>query len=194
MSRASRHPRPAPSSVKVALADHVASSRACDTRPYFTPDAPHTACLTVRLLVVALNGVVLTLMAAAVLSAQLQDRSSAPILASVERYAHAMAALDLPAAREEIAPAARVEWDWFLAEQLGNIYEVQSISIRSPSLLDQWLHGDPPMPFEATVRLDVNRGYPDFFYQPTTRVPLRQVDGRWYLAEPLLAPAQTSAG
>jgi hypothetical protein len=36
--------------------------------------------------------------------------------------------------------------------------------------------------------LDVDRGYPDEFYQPTTRVPVEQVDGRWYLVEPLLAP------
>ena len=34
--------------------------------------------------------------------------------------------------------------------------------------------------------MDVNRDSPDQFYQPTTRVDVEQVDGRWYLAAPLL--------
>jgi hypothetical protein len=37
--------------------------------------------------------------------------------------------------------------------------------------------------------LDVNRDNPGDFYQPTTSVPVERVDGRWYLAMPLLANA-----
>jgi hypothetical protein len=36
------------------------------------------------------------------------------------------------------------------------------------------------------VVLDINRGFDDEFYEPTTRVPVEQVDGRWYLSRPLL--------
>ena len=35
--------------------------------------------------------------------------------------------------------------------------------------------------------MDVNRDFPDDFYQPTARVNVEEVDGRWYLAAPLLA-------
>ena len=46
------------------------------------------------------------------------------------------------------------------------------------------------MVFKGTPRrsaLDVNRDFPEDFYQPTARVPVEEFEGRWYLARPLLA-------
>jgi hypothetical protein len=49
------------------------------------------------------------------------------------------------------------------------------------------LNREPGGPFEVTAFMDVNRDFPDDFYQPTSTVAVEQVDGRWYLAVPLLA-------
>jgi hypothetical protein len=39
----------------------------------------------------------------------------------------------------------------------------------------------------VTAILDVNRAYPDEFYQPTTRVKVERFNDQWFLAAPLLA-------
>ena len=79
----------------------------------------------------------------------------------------------------EIAPAGREAWRPWLAGQMGNIYDVRGIAVRSSG-------GVLGRPYEVTVVLDVNRDYPDEFYQPTTTEAVEQVDGAWYLAQPLL--------
>jgi hypothetical protein len=83
----------------------------------------------------------------------------------------------------EIAPDQRSKWVDWVRSQLGNVYVVRGIAVRSPSLFPNGRRG----PFEVTAVLDVNRDYPDEFYQPTAKVPVKEVDGRWYLATPLLA-------
>jgi hypothetical protein len=45
----------------------------------------------------------------------------------------------------------------------------------------------PGGPTAVTVVIDVDRGFPDEFFQGTSTVSLEQSDGRWYLAAPLLA-------
>jgi hypothetical protein len=126
-----------------------------------------------------LNGFLVALITLCVVGVQVLDRGHAAVEAGVRRYATAVSNADLDAALEEIAPQQRVHWQDWIRSQLGNVYDVRGIAVRSPSLLQA--------PFEVTAVLDVNRDYPDEFYQPTARVPVREVDGRWYLAAPLLA-------
>ena len=139
----------------------------------------------------ALQFVLLAAVALAIVGVQVTDRPAAQVDSSVRRYAMAVASRDLDAAVEEIAPRERGRWREWIADQLGNIYEVRGVAVRAPSLLARAGTGAPS---EVTVTLDVDRGYPDEFYQPTTRVPVVQVDGRWYLVEPLLAPETSSSG
>lgn len=136
---------------------------------------------------VLLNAALLILLAGIIGAEQLLDGAPPRIQATVERYARAMEAQDLQAALAEIEPSDRPRWTAWVESQLGNIYEVKSVAVREPSGLDRILAGASGTPTEASVAMDVNRGYPDFFFQPTTRVGVVQTDGRWYLAEPLLA-------
>jgi hypothetical protein len=136
----------------------------------------------------ALNGLLLASVATAIVGVQVADRSAAQVDASVRRYAAAISISNLEAAVAEIAPPERARWRDWIAGQLGNVYDVRGVGVRAPSLLDRAVRRAGGSPSEVTVALDVNRGYPDEFYQPTTRVPVEQVDGRWYLADPLLAP------
>jgi len=115
----------------------------------------------------------------AIFGVQLFDRRASAVEASVRRYADAVSNGDLDAAMAEIAPPERDRWRDWVAGQLGNVYEVRGIAVRAPSIL--------AMPGEVTVAMDVNRGYPDEFYQPTPRVGVEEVDGREYLAAPLLS-------
>ena len=88
-------------------------------------------------------------------------------------------------AGRDCAGSARCVSRW-LSTQVGNIYEVRGIAVRSPSVFERVVRRARG-PSEVTVVLDVNRGYAGEFYQPTSDVPVVQVDGRWYLEQPLLA-------
>jgi len=126
--------------------------------------------------------VVLVLLAVAglaIFGVQTLDRRASAVEASVRRYAAAVSNSDLDAAMAEIAPPDRERWREWVAGQIGNVYEVRGIAVRSPWILST--------PSEVTVAMDVNRGYPDEFYQPTPRVGVAEVDGREYLAAPLLS-------
>jgi hypothetical protein len=87
----------------------------------------------------------------------------------------------------EIAPDQRANWTDWVRSQLGNVYDVRGIAVRSPSFLQRVTQRVPAGPFEVTAVLDVNRAFPADFYQPTARVPVEEFEGRWYLAKPLLA-------
>ncbi len=137
---------------------------------------------------VLLDGLLLLAIAGAVGAVQLLDRDPPAVEGAVRRYAAAVAGQDLAAAAAEIAPADQAHWTPWIAGQLGNVYEVKGVAVRAPSLLDRLLRHEPGQATEVTVNMDVNRGYPDEFYQPTTRVPVTRVDGRWYLDAPLLEP------
>jgi len=143
---------------------------------------------------IALNALLLAAIAGAIGAVQFTDRSSPAVAQSVARYAAALQAQDLQGTEQEIAPSRRAEWEPFIRTQLGNIYEIRGFALRTPSLLDRLTRGASSTPTEATVVMDVNRGYPDQFYQPTTRVKVTFEDGRLYLAEPLLAPESQSPG
>jgi hypothetical protein len=133
-----------------------------------------------------LNGVLLGLVALAIVGIQGLDRGGAAVEASVRRYAAAISTSDLDGAMAEIAPDQRPVWQDWVQGQLGNVYDVRGIAVRSPSVLQRVF--DPANGRnEVTAIMDVDRGYPDQFYQPTTRVPVVEVDGRWYLEAPFLA-------
>ena len=129
----------------------------------------------------ALNAALLLLIGGAIVGVPVLDRGEAAVEASVRRYAAAVTQSDIDGAMAEIAPDQREAWRGFVTAQLGNVYEVRGIAVRASSLLG------PPR--EVTTVMDVDRNYPDEFYQPTTRVGVTEVDGRWYLSVPLLAPA-----
>ena len=135
----------------------------------------------------ALVGVLLALIALAIVGFEVADRAEASVEGSVRRYAAAVTNSDLDAAMAEIAPDQRERWTDWVRGQLGNIYDVRGIAVRAPSILERVAQRLPGGPREVTSVLDVDRAYPDEFYQPTTRVPVEQFDGRWYLAAPLLA-------
>jgi len=134
----------------------------------------------VRLVVV--NGVLLASVALAILAVIVFDRAETSVEGVVRRYALAISSADLDGALDEIAPAEREQWRPWLETQLGNIYDVRGIAVHSPALLT-----GRRGPYEVTVVLDVNRGYAGEYYQPTSRVAVQQAEGRWYLAQPLLA-------
>jgi hypothetical protein len=125
------------------------------------------------------NGALLVLVAVAIVGVEAWDRPSAAVEASVRRYSAAVSNADLDGAMAEIAPAERPRWRDWVSGQLGNVYDVTGIAVRTT-----WLLGQPT---EVTTDLDVNRAYPDQYYQASPRVPLEADGGRWYLAAPLLA-------
>jgi hypothetical protein len=134
-----------------------------------------------------LNGCLLALVALSVGAIQVLDRAEASIEGSVRRYAAAVGSSDLDAAMAEIAPDQRATWTEWVRGQLGNMYDVRGIAVRSPSVLQRLTVHVPGGPTEVTAVLDVNRDFPDDFYQPTTREPVEDFEGHWYLAKPLLA-------
>lgn len=129
---------------------------------------------------VLVNGVLLLAVALAILGVEARDRAEAGVEAGVRRYAAAISSADRDAALAEIAPDQRATWNDFVDSQLGNTYDVTGVAVRSASLLGP--------PTDVTTDLDVNRGDPDQYYQASPRVEVEQVDGRWYLAAPPLAP------
>lgn len=127
-----------------------------------------------------LNAALLLLIATAMVGVEIADRPQASVEASVRRYAAAVGNGDLDAAMAEIAPSERAHWSDWVNGQLGNVYDVTGVAVHAPSLV--------AAPTDVTVDLDVNRAYPDQFYQASPRVAVQSADGRWYLAAPLLAP------
>jgi hypothetical protein len=128
----------------------------------------------------AINAGLLLLIGLAILGTEARDRPAAAVEAGVRRYADAISNGDYDAAMNEIAPDQRSNWSDFVANQVGNIYDVTGVAVHANSLLGQ--------PTDVTTDLDINRAYPDQYYQASPRVGVEQLDGRWYLAAPLLAP------
>jgi hypothetical protein len=139
----------------------------------------------VRLL--ALNAVLLVLVGVAVPGVTVVSRAEASVEALVRRYSFAVTSSSLEDVLADIAPAERETWRAWLATQLGNVYEVRGIAVRSHPLWQRALRLAPAGPLEVTVVLDVNRGFPGEYYQATTTQAVVQVDGVWYLQQPLLA-------
>jgi len=136
---------------------------------------------------VAVNAVLLLLTALAVVVFGLVARADTAIAGSVRRYAAGLSSSNLDAALAEIAPSHREMWRDWISGQLGNVYDVRGVAVRSPSLLQRARGVEAGGAYEVSIVLDVNREYPTFYFQPTPRVPVEQVDARWYLSQPPLA-------
>src|SRR5260370_20957246 len=100
-----------------------------------------------------MNFVVLAMVTAAVVGVQAVDRPAVSLEGSVRRYAAAVSNQDLEGAMAEIAPDQRARWTSWVQEQLGNVYEVRGIAVRSSGLLA------PPL--DVTSVLDVNHPFQD---------------------------------
>jgi hypothetical protein len=135
---------------------------------------------------VLVNGLLLLLTGLAIVAVIAVDRPEASVEALVRRYALAVSSSDLDGALAEIAPDQRSTYHDWLSSQLGNVYDVRGIAVRSPSVVER-VFRRVSGPTDVTVVLDVNRAFPGENYQPTSQVEVVQVDGRWYLARPLLA-------
>jgi hypothetical protein len=133
------------------------------------------------------NLLLLAVVGGSVLLVQVSDRAAPAVQATVQRYTRAMAAQDEAAALAEIAPSRRAEWTDWVHQQAGNVYDVKGIGVREPSMVARLTQHVPGMPFEVSAVIDVNHDYPDEYYQATTQAAVVQEDGRWFLAEPLLA-------
>ena len=149
--------------------------------------APYTGLVRMRLL--ATNGVLFLALVALAAVLEVVDHSSVLVESTVSRYAQAISSNDPDTALAEIAPDRRSLHRGFVLNQLGNVYVVRVVAVRTPSLLERVAHPAARGPVEVTVVLDVDPGDPLAYYQPTTRVPVEEVDGRWYLSAPLLQPA-----
>ena len=138
---------------------------------------------------VAANALLLLVLVAIAVGVEVSNRPAVAVEASVRRYAVAITNGNLDAALQEIAPDQRAHWSDWIAGQVGNTYDVRGIAVRTPPLSQGLRH----QPTEVTVVLDVDKGDPDQYYQPTTRVPIEIADGRPYLATPLIEPEADAA-
>ncbi len=134
------------------------------------------------------NGLLLLSLVASAIALEVVDHSSVLVETMVSRYAQAISSNDPDAALAEIAPHTRSLHRGFVLNQLGNVYVVRGVAVRTPSLLEQLAGSTARGPVEVTVVLDVDPGDPLAYYQPTSRVPVEDVFGRWYLSAPLLEP------
>jgi len=105
--------------------------------------------------------------------------------APVRAYLAAVERGDLDAALAELAPPARAAERERVANQLGNRYRVESLVLGAPSLADRALGRAGP-PAWAIVAAEITPivGAP---WKSSSRAELIELDGRWYLAEPLFA-------
>ncbi|MBM2812552.1 MAG: hypothetical protein HW416_3311 [Chloroflexi bacterium] len=126
------------------------------------------------------------LIVAAGVVADFGRRSDAPE-AVARRYFAALESGDGPTALEAIAPEARPSAGSFVAQSLNNEYRVTGVAVRQPSILDR-LRGSPGQPQELTIFIDITEWGTGARWQAGPRVPLVQIEGRWYLARAPLEP------
>ncbi len=112
--------------------------------------------------------------------------------APLRTYVSAVTNEDLDAALREITPAARAAAAPFVAEQLGNWYEVRGIGVRHPSLLDRLRGRGADNEALLTVQLDITLLSGETWRTTTLVRVVREPDG-WYLARPPLQPEPPAA-
>jgi hypothetical protein len=89
----------------------------------------------------------------------------------------------LSAAFESLAPERREAWRSFLEFQQHNRYQVQSIAVRSPSLLESLSSGRPWLADQATLVVEVTEPS-GLRWRGSTVVPLSYRDGRYVMERP----------
>ena len=107
--------------------------------------------------------------------------------AMVRSYFLALEAGDAERALGAIAPTERARWRGFVENGVFNQYIITGIAIRQASLLERLL-GAAPLPYEATLFLDITPWTAGARWQATPRVALRRIDEQWFMLSPPLAP------
>jgi hypothetical protein len=92
----------------------------------------------------------------------------------------------LPAALEALAPERRESWRPFVEFQQYNRYRVQSIAVRSPSLLEALSSGELWLADQATLVVDVTEPS-GLTWRGSTVVPLVYREGRFVMVRPPFA-------
>lgn len=105
----------------------------------------------------------------------------------VRRYFAALEAGDVDAALSALAPPVSARDATFVANAVGNRYHVRGIAVRHPSLVAR-LRGEPAGPRDVTVFLEITQAIEEVQWQAGPTVPVVEIDGRWYLGRPPLAP------
>lgn len=120
--------------------------------------------------------------------ADYRTRASGPE-APLRTYFAAVTTEDLDAALAELLPEARPAAAPFVAEQLGNQYQILGLGVRQPSLLDRLLGraGDLDRA-RLTVQLDITLVTGETWRTTTTLWARRTPDG-WYLERAPLQPS-----
>jgi len=93
----------------------------------------------------------------------------------------------LEAALAALTPREAARWRDFLEFQQFNQYELISIAVRSPSLLESLSAGTPWRGTQATLVADIVEPS-GVRWRGSTIVPMEYVDGRWFLDRPPFAP------
>ena len=109
----------------------------------------------------------------------------------VRRYFAALEAGDAARALDQIAPATREQWSGFVGNGVLNTYRMSGIAVEVPSVQSRLAGSDSRRPRAVTVFLDITQWVDGVRWQAAPRVPLVQVEGRWYLQHPPLAPMAT---
>jgi hypothetical protein len=105
----------------------------------------------------------------------------------VRRYFASLEAGDVEAALAALAPPVQERDIAFVENLVGNRYRIAGVAVREPSLLGRF-GGQPAGSTDVTVFLEVTQAIDDTRWQAGPRVPVREIDGRWYLGRPPLAP------
>jgi hypothetical protein len=137
-------------------------------------------CVTLMLLVLTIG---------VILFGVVNDLRSRPtsVETVVRRYFTSLEAGDVEAALAALAPPVRERDIAFVENLVGNRYQIAGIAVREPSLLAR-LGGQPAGPTDVTVFLEVTQATDDTRWKAGPRVPVREINGRWYLGRPPLAP------
>jgi hypothetical protein len=106
----------------------------------------------------------------------------------VRRYFAELEAGDASAALDELDPSARQRWSDFVENGILNTYRINGIAVRVTSIQGGLAGNDILRPREVTIFLDITEWVDGAHWQASPRAPLVQVDGRWYLGRPPLAP------
>lgn len=129
----------------------------------------------------------LALVGLAVVAGSALDRQPREVAAALRAYFAALERQDMERAMGYMAPTVRAETRDFVANQRGNDFEVDAVSVQAPSLLER-LSGRPSTATSATVFVRINPGTPAG-WSTISLVPLRRQDGAWYFERPPLEPA-----
>jgi hypothetical protein len=106
--------------------------------------------------------------------------------ATIRGYLGDLEARRVEAALAALAPEAAARWRDFVEFQQFNRYEVVSIAVRSPSVLESLTQGRPWRATQATLVADVFEPS-GARWRGSTIVPVDFVDGRWVLLRPPFA-------